>query len=203
MLTRFRFRLNHVVAIIAVAAGSFSWCCQAQAIVVSGYADSVVAYNNPDAAATISVPSAALGAPDGLTYSLGRLGWIELHLSAPVIDLPGPDFEVWEEGWPNGAPDEKAHVYLSLDGNDWTFIGNVLRNVPSSIYLDIAGKGVDGATFVKVEDFQASFFQGTPGFDLDGVVVYSGDAAVPEPLTATLGLLGLASLMMRRRRRMA
>ncbi len=145
----------------------------------------------------------ALGAPDGTNspvagfYSIGDFGFIELRLGAPVLDVPGDDLAIWEEitrewnGVPGGVgenPDEDALVSLSFDGQSWTNVGQVTRGDRSSMFFDIAGTGLAGATFVRIEDLSGRTNSNSPGFDLDAVQV------VPEPGAMGLLLIGLVGL---------
>lgn len=73
------------------------------------------------------------------------------------------------------------------------------RTAFESVLLNLAGSQYEGLSGVSV-DFE--FYAGGPGtgdIDIDSIVV-GGLVTVPEPATATLGLIGMAGLVMRRRR---
>lgn len=69
-----------------------------------------------------------------------------------------------------------------------------------SVFLSLAGSQYEGLSGVTV-DFE--FYAGGPGsgdIDIDSIVVGGFVVPIPEPATATLGLIGMAGLVMRRRR---
>ncbi|MBI5764277.1 MAG: immunoglobulin domain-containing protein [Planctomycetes bacterium] len=151
-----------------IAASLVLWTTSANA---QWYATSVLAVNNPQAGCQNCNQTWALGAPNGAAYSLGYFGSIELELGQPVIDRPGADLGVWEENhFFGGPPDEHANVYLSFDRVSWTLVGTVINNSASQL-IDIAGKGVSGARYVRVVDTQHFSVACCPGFDLDAVTV--------------------------------
>ncbi len=177
----------------------------------SPHAVNVAAYGNTYAGSPFDDPTNGLGSPDGNpglpmpygTVSLGSYGSIVLELGQPVLDVAGPDLAVWEEltyqwdGVPGSAgnlPDESADVFLSLAPSSWTWVGRVERGDRSSLFIDITGTGMDGATYLRIEDVTGgTTASGANGFDLDAVTV------LPEP--ASLSLLAAAALAAVRRRR--
>lgn len=177
------------------------------------YAVSVFSYNNTDALDPFTDPSEALGAPDGTSgapcpygvVSLGRYGSISLQLGQAVLDISGPDLIVWEEltyqwdgvpGSEGHLPDETADVSLSFNAIDWTLVGQVVRGDRDSLFIDINGTGMSGATYLRLDDVTGN---GTPsganGFDLDAITV------IPEPATMSLLALGVGAVFIRKRRR--
>src|SRR5690606_10126887 len=69
--------------------------------------------------------SAALGAPDGFTVSLGDGGIAVVRFAQPVANGPGPDFAIFENGFPDvsdpeGAFLELGFVEVSSDGVHYT-----------------------------------------------------------------------------------
>ncbi len=176
------------------------------------YAVSWVDRSNPDLPCEHCDPSDALGPPDATNvpvagyYSLGGLGWVELQLGAPVMDIPGADLVVWEEitaawngipGSVGNLPDETADVLLGFNADSWTWVGRVEDGFRDSMFIDIAGTGMAGATFVRIEDVSdQTGYPASPGFDLDAVEI------LPEPSTVMLLAAG-GLLAMRSRRQTA
>lgn len=69
--------------------------------------------------------SMAIGSADGTIVSLGDSGIAVLNFARPVINGPGPDFAVFENGFPNpNNPEEAflelAFVEVSSDGVNYT-----------------------------------------------------------------------------------
>ncbi len=172
------------------------------------YAVSVADSYNPDAPCEHCDPADALGYPDASQdpvegyCSLGGLGWVEFQLGISVTDVAGADLVVWEEltadwdGVPGSVghlPDETADVLLGFTADSWTWVGTVLRGDRDSMFIDIAGTGMAGAPFVRIEDVSnRTGYPASPGFDLDAVVV------LPEP--TMLLLLGFGGLVATRSR---
>lgn len=65
--------------------------------------------------ASVGIESDAIGAPDGTIISLGDSGVAELTFSHPILNGPGPDFAVFENGFSNDFL-ELAFVEVSTDG---------------------------------------------------------------------------------------
>lgn len=161
----------------------------------------VVAFSpGPDAGFGADLlPDVVLGPPDGAggyagsldVVSLGTEGEIQLALSAPVIDGPGPDLVVFENpfsGWI-----ETGELSVSADGTSWqTFacdptsldgcagIEPVFADLENLLdprdpasggdRFDLADVGASEIRFVRLRDTGANASGGTTsGFDLDAV----------------------------------
>ncbi len=57
---------------------------------------------------------APIGSPDGGILSLGDSGVAVLTFARPITDGPGPDFAVFENGFPNTADPEEAFLELAF-----------------------------------------------------------------------------------------
>jgi hypothetical protein len=125
--------------------------------------------------------TSALGLPDGLLLSLGDSGVATLRFASPVIDGPGPDFAVFENGFPDGADPEGAFLELafvevSSDGVNYTRfpatsnVQDTLQHssVVGSMFMNarqlnnLAGKYIAGWG----TPFDLSELAGTPGLDI-------------------------------------
>jgi hypothetical protein len=104
-------------------------------------------------------------------FSLGFGGYACFQLPYTVFDSPGADFQIFETTW-NNRPcpsyPEKAMVYLSADGVNWS-IGTLLCKDGS---VDMEGQ-VSAANFIKLEDVTdpSDFGAGADGFDIDNIYV--------------------------------
>jgi hypothetical protein len=153
----------------------------------------VVDHFNPDPCCDNTDPCRALGPADAQWYSMGSSpGWIVLDLGYTVLDLPGADLVVWEENtaFSGGSPDQPADVFLSHDGTEWTPVGSVERGNRNSMFIDITGTGMRGATFVRVEDASTDSSGQSPGFDLDAVEIIGTDCnenGIPDECDVVTG----------------
>ena len=58
--------------------------------------------------------SLALGPADGMLVSLGDSGIATLTFTSPLVNGPGPDFAVFENGFPNPSNNEEAFLELAF-----------------------------------------------------------------------------------------
>ncbi|MBI5764279.1 MAG: hypothetical protein HZA51_12225 [Planctomycetes bacterium] len=132
----------------------------------------VLGVKNPNLPCANCDTKNALGAPDSLTCSLGVGGSIDLQLGVPILDGLGPDLAIWEgDCFVSGnAPDETADVFISFNGVDWKSVGGVDRSAASQL-IDIAGKGLSGARYVRIVDTGRAADPAAPGFDLDAITI--------------------------------
>lgn len=147
-------------------------------------------------------PNRALGLSDNINYSMGdSTGFIDLRMGQPIVDIPGYDFVVWQEGTDDHI-DESADVFLSFDAQTWVLVHEIRRFgdlILGDGRADIAGTGMSGAEFVRVRHFGGSSTV-LPGFDLDAVTIVLPQAAsIPEPTTFVFGVVGIAAVALRRR----
>jgi hypothetical protein len=106
---------------------------------------------------------AALWEPDGVSYSIGRSGWVILDMQEDIPDGPGTEIIVHEGGSdPEGFA---CFAGMSLDG-PWTLLGNGIGTTA----FDFSSYGVPEARYIRIEDDgdgQAN--TDNAGFDLDAV----------------------------------
>jgi hypothetical protein len=131
-------------------------------------------YANP------SLPTAAIGPPDGGSFSLGKGGWAVLDMGAttPIVDRPGADLTV-REG------DGTAEGYTVYAASDWKGPFVSLGTGTGTNSFDLAGSGLPQARFVKiVDDGDGVASAPDAGFELDSV-----ETAIPcdEPVAGFLG----------------
>ncbi len=131
--------------------------------------------------ANIGDSSYAIGTPDNALVSLGDSGVAVLTFEAAIYNGEGPDFAVFENGFPNPANPEEAFLELafvevSSDGSNFTrFPASSLTDTPqvpmAGVYMNarkinnLAGKyiGNYGTPF----DLQE--LAGTPGLDINNI----------------------------------
>lgn len=132
----------------------------------------VVGVKNPNLPCANCNAANVLGAPDSVTCSLGVGGSIDLQLGVPILDGPGPDLAIWEGVCfsSGGAPRETADVFVSFNGVDWKPVGAIGPDTASQL-IDIAGKGLSGARYVRIFDTGRTVDSAAPGFDLDAITV--------------------------------
>ncbi len=115
--------------------------------------------------ANTSVPSDALGPPDGEGYSLSPQGQIMLDLGAtsPVYDREGPDLEVRSS---TGSADP-CDAYLYVEGDGW----KKAASGSGDFTVDLAAVGLSSARYVLLGDQGSGPMDDPePGYDLDAVV---------------------------------
>jgi len=123
-----------------------------------------------------SDPSKALGRPLENFYfnfvSLGFGGEIVLELDDELYDLEGDDFRVFESTLgplhvPCGFYPERAEVFVSEDGNDFTSLGTTCLGGT----FDLASQGLRSIRYIKIVDQSNpwSFGGNADGYDLDGI----------------------------------
>lgn len=167
-----------------------------------GYATKVVSYSpGPGVGASYAVPSRALGAPNYYSaseqpFSLGPGGNVVLSFDPLVIKKSGTsdaDFYVYEE-----AGYESWDVYVSNDGVNWIKAPVAFQDInPAPLQTttnrgSVVGYDVDSLAssngtfaYVKLVDTSNTTFSGTPGSDIDAVVITSSQAAGTDVLVDT------------------
>lgn len=110
----------------------------------------------------------ALGKADGQAVSLGDAGWAVVSFSPVIVNGPGADFAIFENGFhikPNSDSDflEFAFVEVSSDGQNWVRFPAQTAN-DTSIQL----RTFDGSRATKVHNLAGKYTGGfgTP-FDLE------------------------------------
>ncbi len=123
--------------------------------------------------------AACLGAPDGVSYSIGKGGYILVDMQTPVIDEPGLDITVYEG---DTSPEGYAvYALTELDGY-WNYIGSGL----GTWYFDLAVAGIPQAQyFVILDDNDGTANVNDAGFDFDAIE--NIHAAIPDTLAHLSG----------------
>lgn len=108
-------------------------------------------------AAVLDDPTAATGAPDGRTVTLGGFGGsITLRMNTPIIDRPGePDFVIWGNAFYIGGDPrirwaEPGLVEVSTDAVTWHLIGGSVFNIsnpPTSNALTVTWTNNSGTNW--------------------------------------------------------
>lgn len=135
-------------------------------------------YNDPGAGdAGYGMPADVLG-PSGSVFSLGDGGWITLTFPAPIVDGPGDDLVVFENGFEynGGVYMELGFVEVSSDGATFARMPALCRRADQPGGWDVSSPG----------DFYnlAGNFAGGTGFDLADLVA-CGD---PDVLSGAVDL---------------
>ncbi len=122
-----------------------------------------------------SNPDSVLGENDGIFFSIGVNGDIEVELEHPITDISGisgDDLVLYETTYGRSTyPEEKAKVYVKqVDAQPWVYIGEV-TNTSEEATIDFGHVGFTWVQYIKVVDStDYSLHQSTAdGFDLDAV----------------------------------
>jgi hypothetical protein len=129
-------------------------------------------------------------------FSLGYGGEICYSFSPVVVDLPGPDFQIFETTWkrngsnPNGCTmdyPEKAEIWVSADGNNYFLAGVQCKDYGAGSaltngFFDINGT-VPFVKFLKIKDItdKTKHKAGSDAFDVDGIRVLNDFEFNPNP----------------------
>ena len=125
--------------------------------------------------------SAAIGAADDLTVSLGDSGIAVVTFANPVYNGPGPDFAVFENGFLNATNDsqaflELAFVEVSSDGINFTRFpatsltpDNVQIGNDSYIYSSQLNNLAGSYIAMYGTPFDLQDLSGTPGLDINNI----------------------------------
>jgi hypothetical protein len=108
---------------------------------------------------------AALWEPDGISYSLGRSGWIILDMQQEMHDGPGNEIMVHEGG--SDPESYGCYVSASMDG-PWSLAGNGTGTAS----FNLGASGLNTARYIRIEDDGDGPVSGdNAGFDLDAVEI--------------------------------
>jgi len=130
-----------------------------------------------------SIPTNALGAPDGQNppvyapvqnfVSLGFGGEIQLAFPYPIANGPGADIKIWESSASPNA--EKATIEVSKDGLGYVSVGTISQTGE----VDFESAFSDYIQFVRIVDVSNpalfSNIQVADGFDVDAVECLHGE----------------------------
>ena len=170
----------------------------------SVFASTVLSYNQGPQQNSLPVAAARSVPEQGLVYdaaeaessffSLGFDGWMIVAFDDIFVDGPGvDDLKITEDTWGSPYPLEKADVFISQDGVNWTLLGVAdntnLDLIHTITVFDLADVGMDWAKYVKIVDTsELSAFDGYPtadGYDLNAVEALSPGYLGPcNPTTA-------------------
>ena len=133
--------------------------------------------------ATAGDSSAAIGMPDFMTVSLGDSGMAILRFPSPIVDGPGPDFAVFENGFIDNADSnfaylELAFVEVSSDGINFfrfpacSYTPDTAQ-ISNTTFMDcrfinnLAGKYIGGFG----TPFDLAELAGIPGLDIQNIIM--------------------------------
>ena len=143
-----------------------------------------------------SDPENALGEPDTVSvngpkwFSLGFGGEIVVRFAFPVLDIDGVDLSFHEiTGGRANYPEETADVYVSQNGVDFEYVGEVSSEPGGGgdgvVYLDFNSTGFDSIQYVKIIDTTNpdDHNNNADGYDLDAVdATYGTCSPGDEPI---------------------
>lgn len=109
--------------------------------------------------------AACIGAPDNISYSIGKSGWIIVDMQNPILDGPGNDFTIFEsDASPEGYT---CYISNSIDG-PWASLGTATGTAS----FDLINTGIAEARYIKiVDDGDGTATVADAGFDLDAIAV--------------------------------
>lgn len=114
----------------------------------------------------------ALGAPDGIPYSLGRLGWIILDMHDTIFNGPGNDFRVVQSG-------TTPKLFTVSAGNNPDGPFTVIGTGTGTTAFDLSGSSLDKARFLRIKDEATGPVYGEgAGFNLDAVEILTPQLSV-------------------------
>ncbi len=147
----------------------------AHAAAVTAAAQGTLKDGSPITDATRTNPDNALGAADGVFFSLGKGGSVILTFSGNAMDVSGIDLVSHEiTNGRDGYPEEKAKVFVSQDNVTYVAAGEASSKDSSGVTsLDFSSTGLPWIKYVKlVDDTDFSLHGDTAdGYDLDAVDV--------------------------------
>lgn len=115
---------------------------------------------------------ASLGAPDNISYSIGKSGWVILDMQQSILDGPGDDFTIYEgDASPEGYT---CYVSNSIDG-PWASLGTAT----GTALFDLIDGSIAEARYIKiVDDGDGTATVADAGFDLDAISVLKHTSGV-------------------------
>ncbi len=122
----------------------------------------------------------ALGQPEPTAtgvvnfYALGFGGEMTLEFDGAIANGPGADVKIHETTFGNGCATypEKADIFASQNGNDFTYLGRACQTESFDLGL------LSWARFIRIVDVseKASFPMDADGFDVNGIECLNGSA---------------------------
>lgn len=144
-----------------------------------GYASSVVLFEPGEGTEHVSAAN-TLGPPDGEAVPLGTYGVVTLEFAEAIVDGPGADLTVHENGVSVGALNENFLVEASIDGQAFALVGECPGDVCP---VDLGASGLPVAYFVRLTDIDPAEPAEPPnmGADIDAVEAhYCADLDNPD-----------------------
>lgn len=191
-----------VRVIVAIAGGMALWSGQSRAGEPIGYFPEFLL----TAPETVNDPAVVLGEPDDRYFGLGEDFVIYTLGAWRVLDLPGPDLNVYEADF--GALEfALVDVLVSEDRREWFSVKATMAEAVNIVgderhnrathrkSFDLAGTGLAEAKYVKIQGLGTGPASGTNGFDLDAIGIIHWTVPAPGSLVALAGL----GLLRRRR----
>ncbi len=121
---------------------------------------------------------AALGPPDNIKYSLGRMGYAIFDMGDTITDAGGIEFIIYEND--NSPEGYQLLAGQTMDG-PWISLGSAIGNHE----FDLAVTGLPWARFLKIiDDGDGQSQVADAGFDLDAL-----EGIVHPPLSDSTGLI--------------
>lgn len=106
---------------------------------------------------------ALIGAPDMISYSIGKDGWVVVDMQKPIVDKPGNDIKVYEGDF--SAEGFSCFAGPTMDG-PWTYLGAGMGTTE----FELSVSGLDEARYFKIsDDGDGPQNADNAGFDLDAV----------------------------------
>lgn len=175
------------------------WTCEPWADYVEAF-DQGVRKNGSPVLAERSDPTKALGPAQysdtpnfvSLGFTTGINGYIVLGYTNKILNGTGYDLKVVETSYGNpseSAYPEKAKVYVSKDGINWSYLGIAALDEQFDMDNGLASDEstpfvLDWAKFVKLQDISdktsPNFPNDADGFDVDGVQAFHCSAEPVE-----------------------
>lgn len=130
--------------------------------------------------------SYAYGLPDPLYFSLGLNGSVTYKFAGSVNNVPGIDFNIYEETLGRSTyPEEKAKIEISADGVTYITLPTLAsgRSPLGVTGFDIASSGLTSFRYIRITDIKnpLNLNLDYDGFDLNAVVAVSQDCPTPTP----------------------
>ena len=150
----------------------------ARGLLECGSAANVIAFS-PGAGTELPTAENALGDPDGSAVPLGLEGSVTLAFNETIVDGPGIDMLIYENGLADGAINENFLVEGSSDGSAFTFIGT---GAGGTVGFDLGTVGLSDVAHLRISDLLPQEEGTAPpnlGADIDAVQVrFCGGATV-------------------------
>lgn len=169
---------------------------------------SFVVDHSPVSGPSINTPEELLGAPDGEITAFEEVdistpGYVVVGFSVPFLNISGDDITIHLSDW-IASENEVFEVFASQDGSLSSFFSlgtsgtpNGGVHTPITATFDLGIASMDWALFLRIENLVIHPLEGE-GPDIDAI---EANAVIPVPSALFLGMSGLASLVISKRKR--